>query len=97
MRRLLSVQDFAEWAAVANAVVFMSVAGSIVRNGQLQSLLSELHVPYTGSQTLEVQICADKACPPLPYSFMQGHAGRTRLHDCTAMTLQRLQLHCSFS
>lgn len=58
--RLLSVQDFAEWAAVSNALVFMSVGGSIARNGQLQSLLSALNVPYTGSQTIETQICNDK-------------------------------------
>lgn len=58
--RMLSVLDFAEWASVSNAVVFLSVAGSIVRSGQLQSLLGALNVPFTGSQTVEVQICADK-------------------------------------
>lgn len=58
--QLLSVVDFAEWAAESNAVVFISVAGSIVRNGQLQGLLTSARVAYTGSQTIETQICANK-------------------------------------
>ena len=56
----MSVQDFAEWAAASNALVFMSSAGGIVRSGQLQSLLSALNVAYTGSPTIEMQICNDK-------------------------------------
>ena len=58
--RIMSMQDFAEWASVSNALVFMSTAGGIVRSGQLQSLLSALNVAYTGSPTIEMQICNDK-------------------------------------
>lgn len=74
--RLLSVVDFAEWAAESNAVVFISVAGSIVRNGQLQGLLTSARVAYTGSQTIETQICANKVL------YIARHAS----HVCLALT-----------
>ena len=62
--RFMDMESFALEAEAKGAVVMLALHGGAQGNGQVQSFLAEMEVPFTGPNWQSASLCGNQVCLP---------------------------------